>query len=164
VEHLGRLNGVSRTVKGVLFAGALLAAGSDVAIALAPPAQTIESGPYYITLNQTTVVANETGVVTLTVRKYGNLATDLLPYGGASGVAELVDTRTGASIHTTLNPLGTAESTSVPTGIKPTSAGAEMELSLPPLPADAYRLRVGIRGAGGKIYTASFTLLAFDRS
>ena len=145
------------------FALSLIAlfAACGAAIAQSPVAQTVTAGPYAVTLNQTTVDAKGVGVVTLAVRKDGKLATDLLPYGGSSGRADIVDVRTGAAIHTTLDPIGTSVSTQVPTKrIVPGNAGAEMEISLPPLAAGTYALRVYICGAGREVYSAAFVLVA----
>jgi hypothetical protein len=39
------------------------------------------------------------------------------------------------------------------------SAGPSMQMNLPSLPAGFYRLWIEFRGAGGKVFTAPFTLL-----
>jgi hypothetical protein len=116
------------------------------------------AGPYTITLNQSSVDMKIMPLVTLTVRKDGKLASDLLPYGGSSGLADFINTRTGVTYKGFINPLGTSVSSVAPTNVKATSAGPEMEISMPNMPADPYTLKVHIRGAGEKIYTASFTL------
>ena len=54
--------------------------------------------------------------------------------------------------------LGTSVSSVAPANIKPTSVGPDMEISMPDMPVGNYTLKAHIRGAGGKIYTASFTL------
>jgi hypothetical protein len=129
-----------------------------------PATQPLEviSGPYTFALHATTLAANTVGILVVTVSEKGALATDLVPYGGSNGIAELVNQSTGATLHLQLDPAGTAVSTSVVTkpGAVPAHVGGDMEISLPPLPAGAYTLRVHVRGSAGKIYTAQFTLAA----
>ncbi len=144
--------------KNALFLAALAAFAPALAAAAAPTTQTSNAGPYAITLNQTSVNMKVVPLVTLTVRKGGKLAAGLLPYGGSSGLAEFTNAHTGVVYEATINPLGTAVSSMAPSNAKPTRAGPEMEISLPNLPAGRYRLDVHVRGAGAKIYSASFTL------
>ncbi len=144
--------------KSVLLLGVLLAFVPGFAAAAAPTTQTSDAGPYTITLNQTSVDMKVMPLVTLTVRKDGKLADDLLPYGGSSGLADFINTRTGVTYNGYINPLGTSVSSVAPTNGKPTSAGPEMEISMPNIPAGNYTLKAHIRGAGGKVYTASLML------
>lgn len=93
--------------KSVLAFSALLAFLPILACAQTRAPQTVTAGPYEVTLNQSSVDM-KTPLVTLTVRKDGKLATDLLPYLGTSGLADFTDTKTGAVFHSGVNPAGTA--------------------------------------------------------
>jgi hypothetical protein len=141
----------------VLSAFAPLTSLADIA-----KPQTATAGPYTITLNQSTFTIGKDGFVSLTVRENGAVAVDLLPYGGASGLADFVNTQTGTVFHTTVNRLGTSvESTSpVNAATPPANVGGEVEISPPgKIPAGAYTLIVQIKGAGEEIYTASFSFV-----
>lgn len=153
---------MTRWAKSVLLAGALLACVSHAALADDPPrAQVQNAGPYVITLNQSSINLKTVGAVTITVRKGGKLATDLKPYGGSCGLADLTNTQTGQTFYTTVNPIYTSVSTQTPTNASPpANVGAELEVSPPgAVPAGTYRLNIQLSGAGGQIYTASFTLV-----
>ncbi len=153
---------MNRWAKGVLLAGALLACVSGTAFAADPPKTQVQNaGPYVITLNQSSIDLKSVSAVTLTVRKGGKLATDLKPYGGSCGLADLTNMQTGATYYTTVNPIGTSVSTQTPANASPpANVGAELEVSPPAaVPAGTYRLNIQLGGAGGQIYTASFTLV-----
>ena len=155
-----------RWAKSVLVLGTILAFALGTAIADAPQQyQVVAAGPYTMTLNQSNVPASAPGIVTLTVRKDGKVATDLQPYGGASGYAEFVNGQTGATIRAAVNPAGTAvETTNGGTygaGAAPAAnLGGDIEISLPPgMPAATYTLKVHVRGSGDAVYTGTFTLI-----
>jgi hypothetical protein len=153
---------VNGWAKGVLLAGALLACVSNGASAADPQKTEVQNaGPYVITLNQSSVNLKSVGAVTLTVRKGGKPATDLKPYGGACGLADLTNTQTGTTYYTTVNPVGTSVSTQTPTNASPpANVGAELEISPPAgVPAGTYTLNIQLSGAGNQIYVASFTLV-----
>src|SRR5471030_1533752 len=104
--------------KSVLFLGALLAL-APVFAAAAPTTQTSNAGPYTITLNQPSVDMKVMPLVTLTVRKDGKLAADLVPYGGSCGLADFINTHTGVKYKGYINPLGTSVSSMAPASVKP---------------------------------------------
>lgn len=148
--------------KSVLLAGALLACVPHAALAADPPKTQVQNaGPYVIALNQSSIDLKAVSAVTLTVRKGGKLATDLKPYGGSCGLADLTDTKTGQTYYRTVNPIGTSVSTQTPTDASPpANCGAELEVSPPAaVPAGTYTLNVQLGGAGGQIYYATFTLV-----
>src|SRR5580704_4697511 len=153
---------MNRGAKGVLLMGALLACAFNTALSADPPKTQVQNaGPYVITLNQSSIDLKSVGAVTLTVRKGGKLATDLKPYGGSCGLADLTNTQTGTTYYTTVNPIGTSVSTQTPTNASPpANCGAELEVS-PPAAATAgtYTLNVQLGGAGGQVYYATFTLV-----
>jgi hypothetical protein len=153
---------MTRWAKSVLFVSALLACVSHAALAGDPPKTQVQNaGPYVITLNQSSIDPKTVGAVTLTVRKGGKLATDLKPYGGSCGLADLTNTQTGQTFYTTVNPIGTSVSTQTPTNASPpANVGAELEVSPPAaVPAGTYTLSIQLGGAGGQIYTAAFILV-----
>jgi hypothetical protein len=153
---------MNRWAKSVFLAGALLACVSHAALAADPPKTQVQNaGPYVITLNQSSIDLKTVSAVTLTVRKGGKLATDLKPYGGSCGLADLTNNQTGATFYTTVNPIGTSVSTQTPTNASPpANVGAELEVSPPAaVPAGTYTLSIQLSGAGGQIYTAAFTLV-----
>jgi hypothetical protein len=153
---------MNRWAKSVLLWGALLACASHAALAAdSPKAQVQNAGPYVITLNQSSIDLKSVSAVTLTVRKSGKPATDLKPYGGSCGLADLTNTQTGATFYTTVNPIGTSVSTQTPAdAFPPANVGAELEVSPPAaVPAGTYRLSIQLSGAGDQIYTASFRLV-----
>jgi hypothetical protein len=131
--------------------------------AMEPPAvkaQTVAAGPYTFTLHPWTVSANTVGVVLVTVNENGALATDLVPYGGSNGIAELVNRSTGGTLHLRLDPAGTAVSTSVQIrGTPAVHVSGDTEISHPPLTDGVYTLRVHVRGTGAKIYSTSLKLV-----
>jgi hypothetical protein len=153
---------MTRWAKSVLLMGALLACAQHIALADDPPKTQVQNaGPYVITLNQSSIDLKSVGVVTLTVRKGGKLATDLKPYGGSCGLADLTNRQTGQTFYTTVNPIYTSVSTQTPTSASPpANVGAELEVSPPgAVPAGTYTLNIQLSGSGGQIYTASFTLV-----
>ena len=153
---------MNRWAKSVLLVGALLACVSRAALAADPPKTQVQNaGPYVITLNQSSIDLKSSSAVTLTVRKGGKLATDLKPYGGSCGLADLTSTQTGTTYYTTVNPAGTSVSTQTSTNAsQPANVGAELEISPPAaVPAGIYTLNIQLRGAGDQIYVASFTLV-----
>src|SRR5947209_8298363 len=93
--------------KRLLAIGILAVAVPLLAAAAAAATQTSSAGPYSIALNQTSVDMKVMPVITLTVRKNGKLATDLVPYGGSSGLADFANKRTGVTYKGYINPLGT---------------------------------------------------------
>jgi hypothetical protein len=149
-------------VKGVFCLGTLLTCVPHTAVAAdSPKTQVQNAGPYVITLNQSSIDRKAVGAVTITVRKAGKLATDLKPYGGSCGLADLTNTQTGQTYYTTVNPIGTSVSTQTPTNASPpANVGAELEVSPPAsIPGGTYTLNIQLSGAGGQIYIASFTLV-----
>jgi hypothetical protein len=127
----------------------------------APKTQVQNAGPYVITLNQSSIDLKTVGAVTISVKKAGKPATDLKPYGGSCGLADLTNTRTGQTLYTTVNPIYTSVSTQTATDASPpTSCGAELEVSpSAQTPPGTYTMNVQLGAPAGQIYTASFTLV-----
>jgi hypothetical protein len=149
-------------VKGVFCMSALLTCVQHTAVAADPPkAQVQNAGPYVITLNQSSIDLKSAGAVTIGVKKGGKPATDLKPYGGSCGLADLTNTQTGQTLYTTVNPIYTSVSTQTATDTAPpTSCGAELEVSPSgQTPAGTYTLNIQLGAPAGQIYTASFTLV-----
>jgi hypothetical protein len=153
---------MNRWARSVLLVGALLACVSHAALAADPPKTQVQNaGPYVITLNQSSIDLKTVSAVTITVRKAGKLATDLKPYGGSCGLADLTNMQTGQTYYTTVYPIGASVSTQTPTNASPpANVSGDLEVSPPAgLPAGTYTLNIQLSGAGGQIYTASFTLV-----
>lgn len=153
---------MNRWAKSVLLVGALLACVSNAARAADPPKTQVQNaGPYVLTLNQSSIDLKTVSAVTITVRKGGKLATDLKPYGGSAGLADLTNAQTGQTYYTTVNPISTSVSTQTPANASPPgNVSGDLEVSPPAgVPAGTYTLNIQLSGAGGQIYTASFTLI-----
>ncbi len=153
---------MNRWAKSVFLMGALLACVSHAAVAADPPKTQVQNaGPYVITLNQSSIDLKTVGAVTLTVRKGGKLATDLKPYGGSCGLADLTNTQTGQTYYTTVNPAGTSVSTRTATDASPpANCGGDLEVSpSAQTPAGTYAMNIQLGAPAGQIYTTSFTLV-----
>lgn len=126
----------------------------------APSATSIDIAPYTISLARTTLTANHPQSVELTILNNGRPASDLTPYLGAAAHAVFINTSTLAYVHVHPAVRGAAPmSMENMNGKMSTRAGPLLEMSLPALPAAAYKLWIEFGGAGDKIYTAPFTIL-----
>lgn len=136
--------------------------GSPAATALsslAASAPTAVAGPYTVTLAKTTLAANQSQSVDLTVSRNGHPASDLGSYLGAPAHCVFINTATLAYVH--IHPTvrnGMSKSGSVEMNM--TGVGPLMELHVPALPANTYKLWIQFRGGSDKLYTVPFTIVA----
>ncbi|MGB6518623.1 MAG: hypothetical protein WBE79_09000 [Candidatus Cybelea sp.] len=128
-------------------------------------ARSASVGPYTVTLGTTAVPAGRPQSVDITVLEDGRPASDLVTYLGAAAHAVLINVQDLSYVHVHPSVRGAAESTNMT--MSPGmhmdmsgSAGPLMQMKLPSLPVGFYRLWLEFRGAGGKVFTAPFTLLA----
>ncbi|MGB8908307.1 MAG: hypothetical protein WCC84_06125 [Candidatus Cybelea sp.] len=121
-------------------------------------------GPYTVTLGTTTLAAGRPQSVDVTVLEGGRPASDLATYLGAAAHAVLINVQSLSYVHVHPSARGAAGSMNMTMSPGTEmdmsgSAGPLMQMNLPSLPAGSYRLWVEFRGAGGKVFTAPFTLL-----
>ena len=132
-----------------------------------PPAATLAAssknfsvGAYNVALGETSIAANQPSKLLIGVKEHGKMAWDLEPYQGAPAFAVMINAQTLQYIHVKPYIRGTsgAAARSDAMGGTP-QAGPYMTADLPALPAGAYKLWIQIRGGGGKLYTAPFTIV-----
>jgi hypothetical protein len=144
-----------------VFRFTLDADGAPVAASrpsLAASAPTAVAGPYTVTLAKTTLAANQSQGVDLTVKHNGHPATDLGSYLGAPAHCVFINTTTLAYVH--IHPTvrnGMAKSGSIEMNM--TGAAPLMQLHVPALPANTYKLWIQFRGGNYKLYTVPFTIV-----
>lgn len=140
----------------------------DEHIAAVPPASTLAAssksfaiGAYNIQLGDTTINANQPSRLLIGVHEHGKMAWDLQPYQGGVGYATMINTSTLDYIHLSLYTRGTSNAKATEEAIGGTpQASPYIDADLPALPAGSYKLWVQIRGSGGKLMTAPFTIVA----
>lgn len=133
-----------------------------------PPASTLVAsakafgvGAYNIQVGDTTITANQPSKLLIGVHEHGKMAWDLEPYQGGPGYATMINTSTLQYIHLSLYQRGTSNEKATQQAIAGTpQASPYMDAQLPALPAGSYKLWVQVRGSGGKIITAPFTIVA----
>lgn len=127
------------------------------------PNASATAGPYTVTLGATTIAANRPQKLTIVILKGNEPAADLQTYLGAAAHAVFIDTTTLTYVHlhpTVRGAPAMTMSSNAAMDMNPAaSAGASMEMALPALPADPYKLWIQFRGGRGAVYTAPFTLL-----
>ncbi|MGA8576930.1 MAG: hypothetical protein WB609_14755 [Candidatus Cybelea sp.] len=143
---------------------------SDGAVTTSPlvgdaPDASTTAGPYAVTLGSATLAADRPQSLSLTIFKDGKPAGDLGTYLGAAAHAVFINTRTLTYVHVHPTARGAPSEMHMGSGAEMNMsgnamAGPSMTMSLPGLPAGLYKLWIQFRGAGGRVYTAPFTLLA----
>jgi len=127
------------------------------------PVANATAGPYAVTLGSATLAADQPQSVSLTIFKDGKPAGDLGTYLGAAAHAVFINTRTLAYVHVHPTVRGAQGEMHMASGaemdMSDATAGPSMTMSLPGLPTALYKLWIEFRGAGGRVYTAPFTLL-----
>lgn len=167
------LVGVDPTHLYYLFADAIPATMNEQAfrfnlqdehLPAVPPASTLDASPktlrvdgYLLTINDTTLPANQASTVLVSIEERGKLPWTLQQYQGAPTSATMIDATTLNVIHVhTLIHEAPAHSK----GKSTAQSGPLMQADIPALPAGPYKLWLQFRGSSGKIYTAPFTLVA----
>jgi hypothetical protein len=140
----------------------------DEHIAAVPPASTLTAssksfaaGAYNIQIGDTTITANQPSKLLIGVKEHGKMAWDLEPYQGGPGYATMINASTLDYIHLSLYQRGTSNDKATQQAVAGTpQASPYMDAQLPALPAGTYKLWVQVRGSGGKLMTAPFTIVA----
>jgi hypothetical protein len=140
----------------------------DEHIPAVPPASTLTAssksyavGAYTIQVGDTTITANQPSKLLIGVKEHGKQAWDLEPYQGGVGYATMINAGTLDYIHLSLYQRGTSNQKATNAAISGTpQTSPYMDADLPALPAGSYKLYVEVRGSGGKVIEAPFTIVA----
>ena len=126
-----------------------------------PSSTSVAVGPYTVSLARTTLPADRTQSLNVTVLKRGRPAPDLTTYLGAAAHAVFINTLTLEYVHVHPTLRGTPATAMGAMNMGATAqAGPLMTMEVPALPDGMYKLWIQFGGAGGAVYTAPFTLRA----
>lgn len=119
---------------------------------------TVAAGPYVVRLARTIVPAGRPFTLSASITRNGRFASDLQPYLGAAAHVVLIDTSDLTYLH--VHPMTTGHGMTTHMAVDARAPiMPRMQLEIPTLARDAYKMWVQFRGAGS-LYVAPFTLVA----